>query len=56
MNALLDTSATRIVNVYGMDGIGKTRFVSEVAYYLSARFKYREGVFLFDFRKSKYVE
>ncbi len=56
LQQLLDKDKVRILNVYGIDGIGRTRFVQEVAYYLSARYKFKDGLFMFDLKKIRSVE
>eukprot|EP00347_Sterkiella_histriomuscorum_P024050 403332474 len=46
----------KIINVVGLDGIGKTRFVQETAYYLSTRYEFQDGIFLLDLRRVKTAE
>lgn len=40
-----------MVNLYGQEGIGKTRLVLEAAQYLSEREIFKEGVYYFDLKK-----
>ena len=47
---------TKIANVVGLDGIGKTRFIIEAAYFLSTRYEFSDGIFFLDLRKVKTVE
>ncbi|CDW81385.1 UNKNOWN [Stylonychia lemnae] len=46
----------KIVNIVGLDGIGKTRFVQETAYYLSTRYEFQDGIFILDLRRVKTTE
>ena len=46
----------KIVNVFGHDGIGKTRFVEEVGYQINKRYHFLDGIFLIDLRKAKSIE
>jgi|LauGreDrversion4_2_1035121.scaffolds.fasta_scaffold66366_2 hypothetical protein len=39
---------TRIVNVYGPEGIGKSRLVIEAANYMSEREFFKDGIFYID--------
>lgn len=47
-NTISSLSEIRCVHVYGVEGVGKTEFVNEVAYYLNVRNKYPDGIFLLD--------
>jgi signal recognition particle GTPase len=46
----------KMVNVIGLNGLGKTRFLSEVANYLSERSKFQDGIFMFDAKRIKTVD
>ena len=46
----------KIVNVVGLEGIGKTRFITETAYYLSTRYDFSDGIFFLDLRRVKTAE
>lgn len=47
----MKTKNRNLLNIYGPSGIGKTRFVIEVAYFLHARHNFTDGVFYFDLKK-----
>ncbi len=53
---LLRNPKIKVVNLVGLDGIGKTRFVQEAAYYISTRYEFHEGIFIIDLRRVKTVE
>ena len=55
MNFIKD-SRFRIVNVCGISGIGKTRFVTETAYYMYARSNFQDGLDLIDLRGMRTTE
>ena len=42
------TDPSRIINVYGEKGVGKSRTVMEVAEYLNFRFKFGSGTYVID--------
>lgn len=46
----------RIINVCGLNGLGKTRFVVETAYYMHARLDFCNGIYLVDVTSLKTVE
>jgi len=56
MRALLNSDTYKLINIYGMDGIGRTRFAQEIGYYLFGRYKYMDGIFMFDVKKIKLVD
>lgn len=43
----------RMVNVSGIQGIGKRRFVIETAYYMHTRSDFQEGIFIVDLTSVK---
>ena len=47
---------TKIINVVGLDGIGKTRFILETAIYLFTRVEFSDGIFIIDLRRVKTAE
>ena len=46
----------KLINVVGPDGIGKTRFVVETAYYGYTRYLFQDGIFILDLRRVKTAE
>lgn len=53
---VIKKNTTKIINIVGLDGIGKTRFVIETAYYLFTRYEFQDGIFLIDLRRVKTAE
>ena len=45
-----------MLNITGDDGIGKTRFVKEVAYHLYSRNQFKDGIFMFNLKKIELVD
>lgn len=52
----IKSPSVRILNVWGLSGLGKTRFVVETAYYLHARWNFPDGIFLLDVTNFRSVE
>jgi len=42
-----------LVNIYGQAGIGKTRFVKEIAYYMNCRYRFFSGIYYLDLGQVK---
>lgn len=55
-NLMNDLSQTRCINIFGCEGIGKTEFVKQVAYYLFVRNKYPDGIFLLQLKDQYSLE
>ena len=48
---LLRNDQSRILNLHGATGIGKTRVALELAHYITERDYFDDGVFYFDMKK-----
>lgn len=48
--------STKICNLVGLEGIGKTRFLQELSYYMHARSIFPDGIFMLDLRRLKTSE
>lgn len=46
----------KLLNVSGLSGIGKTRFVLETAYYMHVRLDFTDGIFIIDLNNIKTPE
>ena len=46
----------KLIHVCGIQGIGKTRYVAETAYYMHVRSQFRDGIFMFDLAHFKTAE
>lgn len=55
-NLMKALNQTKCINIFGSEGIGKTEFVKQVAYYLFVRNKYPDGIFLLQLRDQHSLE
>jgi len=54
--AALSNETVKVVNVFGLQGIGKTRFLHEVSYFLNCRNKFSDGIFYIALKRVRSVE
>jgi ABC-type uncharacterized transport system ATPase component len=44
----LKSIETKILNIFGKTGVGKSRFCEEIAFYMHIRYHYLDGIYIID--------